>query len=64
MGAACARQEGRSSALQRLEKGRYSPQAACLCECDRSLASHRYSTGDDAEDGDDSDSDEAKRKMR
>jgi hypothetical protein len=30
MGAACARQEGRSSALQRLEK-RQSPQAACLC---------------------------------
>jgi hypothetical protein len=34
-------------ALQRLERGGYSPQAALLMlECDRSLASHRYTPTD------------------
>jgi hypothetical protein len=43
-------------ALQRLEK--HSPQAALLMlECDRSLASHRYTLLVMTEDGDDSDSD-------
>jgi hypothetical protein len=56
MGAACARQEGDLLLYSVLRSSQYSPQAALLMlECDRSLATHRY-TPTGAQNGDDSDS--------
>jgi hypothetical protein len=48
-------EEGQSSLYSVLRSSRYSPQAVLMLECDRSLATHRTPTGNDA-DGDDSDS--------